>query len=277
MILLEDGEDLLVSDCFDYGPASLVTCKNAKATLINVSVDFVGFEHMLCISESSEVTAINVLRSAGEAICCDVSSTLDVYNRLAIGLYYEPTFHSATDDPEPSYEETDKLVLNTCEALTGTNHVTINQDKRYVKQGSNSFKHAGAKSGGNTQVVMEWRFQPVDVSKFMTGNGYLHLWIYVDDISANVWTGEIELTSSNTCDVQELSWPTVVNLTKQGWNELYLPLFGAKESGTPFDPTKVNYMRIFNTVNGTYNHPTFYIDDIYICNAECDSFIETID
>ncbi len=278
MILLEDGEDLLVSDCFDYGPASLITCVNAEATLINVSVDFTGFEHMLCISDDSRVTATNVLRSAGEALCCDEGSTLDVYNRLAIGLYYEPTFHSATDNAEPTYTETDKLMLNACESLKGTSNVTLNQNSQFIKQASASFKHAGNKSSGNTQVVLEWSFQPVDISQYMTGNGYLHLWIYVDDISNNVWTGEIELTSSGRCDVQELSWPIIVSLTKQGWNELYLPLFGAKETeATPFDPTRVNYLRIFNTVNGKYEHPTFYIDDIYICNAESDSFIQTID
>lgn len=92
-------------------------------------------------------------------------------------------------------------------------------------------------------------------------DGFLHLWVYVDDV-ANVSGGQIELTGSRAADVQEIHWNVKDYLTKNGWNELYLPLAEAIEEGGRPNFQLINYFRVYIAYTGTMKTG---ITDIYAC------------
>ena len=85
-------------------------------------------------------------------------------------------------------------------------------------------------------------FAPTDLSAYM--DGFLHLWVYVDDLS-KVTGGMIEITSYAGVDNQERYWNLTDYLTKSGWNELFLPLPEALTQGdAAFNPKEYQCMRI---------------------------------
>lgn len=74
----------------------------------------------------------------------------------------------------------------------------------------------------------------------------LTFWLYTS--TGNVTKSYLELTSSGTCDKEELCWTTkdaeFADL-KKGWNKIVLPLNSRDGSG--FDYTRVNYTRIWGS------------------------------
>ena len=96
-------------------------------------------------------------------------------------------------------------------------------------------------------LVLSRTFEPLDMSAFK--NGYLHLWLYIGDLS-RVIGGQIELTSSGVPDTQETSWDILAFAKKSGWNELYLPIAKANQIGNGADFSAINYMRIFMLTGG---------------------------
>ncbi len=93
-------------------------------------------------------------------------------------------------------------------------------------------------------IVYSRVFQSMDLSEF--ANGYLHMWMYVDDVThLRPYGGMIEITSSGTVDNEELYWDISEYVTQNGWNELYLPLSAARAQGdNPMDLSQVDCMRI---------------------------------
>ena len=95
-----------------------------------------------------------------------------------------------------------------------------------------------------------------DLSAFSGGS--LHLFVYVEDISL-ITGGEIELTSSGGPDQQEIHWNVKDQITKNGWNELSLPLSsGIPVSGSgplsgALNLKAVNYLRIYFLMGNTAN------------------------
>lgn len=74
----------------------------------------------------------------------------------------------------------------------------------------------------------------------------LTFWLYTS--TGEVTKSYLELTSSGTCDKEELCWTTkdaeFANL-KKGWNKIVLPL--SSRNGSGFDYTRVNYTRIWGS------------------------------
>jgi hypothetical protein len=134
--------------------------------------------------------------------------------------------------------ENGKLVLFDCE--TGDGKLLLTKNPAYIKQGEGAWRVSGAGGGSSNLTVT---FDPLDISSFME-DGYLHMWVYVDG-KLRIKEGQIELSSSGTCDVQEIYWNTGTYL-REGWNELRLSLASAtwKES-SKFDPTCLNYLRVY--------------------------------
>ena len=184
--------------------------------------------------------------------------------------YAESMMQETTDELDsyveknPAFkDEPSRVMINDCDSLDGLTEKVIgitqfNTDPKYVKEGRGSLRVSVG-----PQVFYEQIIPTTDIRDF-ANVGYLHMWIYVENANAFISSGQIELTSSGTCDIGEKAWD-VRTIKNDGWNELYLPIKDAKPLGTPaFDAKNVNYLRMFVNVP---QKMTIYIDDIYICNV----------
>lgn len=266
MVKVVDATDQAVNNIFMYAPYELISVSNSTATLINTSADFVGFGSVYHVQNGSQVVAVNALRSAGDSLFCDETSMFDIYNRVNTEIYYEGDFHwydSNVDDF--SYKVRKKTEIASENNMSGVGCVTLNTDKNFIKDGEYSYKHE-ASADGTSEVIMTYSFDAIDISAYMNSNSYLHMWIYAEDMSTQLWGGRIELTSSGRENSQMIYWVTTSFVTHNGWNEIWLPLGDVKTSGD-FNAEKVNFLRIYNTNNYFLNQGDFYIDDIYFCTA----------
>ena len=73
-------------------------------------------------------------------------------------------------------------------------------------------------------------------------------------------TGQIEITSSGTCDVNESNWNVDQYITKTGWNEIWLDISTAGSTGGEADLTRIHFFRIYIENSSA----TFYIDNIEV-------------
>ncbi len=121
----------------------------------------------------------------------------------------------------------------------------------------------GAYIGAETADIAVYAraFSPAMDLRNYVKDGFLHLWVYVDDV-ANVAGGQIELTGSRAADVQEIHWDVKEYLTKDGWNELYLPFAKAVEEGGRPNFQLINYFRVYIAYTGSMKTG---ITDIYAC------------
>lgn len=100
-------------------------------------------------------------------------------------------------------------------------------------------------AGHDPNGVLSVTYQPtspIDISKYID-DGYFHLMIYVNNPDALSTNGQIELTSSGKCDVEELHWAVPAGDLEQGWNEVFLPLDEADDNGA--NPEAINYFRFY--------------------------------
>jgi hypothetical protein len=97
---------------------------------------------------------------------------------------------------------------------------------------------------------------PIDMSSL--GNGdVLHVWIYIEDAEKLTGNGQLELTSSGTCDVEETSWSLTKEMFKNGWNELTLSVFNADMDTANL--SAINYIRFYEFTDG---QNSWSIDDL---------------
>ena len=115
----------------------------------------------------------------------------------------------------------------------------------------------GAIYTADATVRLIYSFDPLDITAY--DGSYLHMWVYVTD-HETIASGQIELTSSGTCDVAETAWNVTEHLTQNGWNEVWLPIDSAKGLA---DLAAVNYLRLFTIRSGNTATSAMYIDDVY--------------
>ena len=268
MIEVRDAQNQAINNVFMYAPYELVSVSNSTATMINTSADFVGMGSVYHIKNNSKVAIVNALRSAGDSIICDDTVTVDLYNRINTEIYYEGNFHTDAGHIDSfDFVVTDKLELGDETAPAG-NSAVVNTDPTYIKAGSASHRH-NPKATEQSEILYERVFSAKDISKYMTEGGYLHMWVYVEDMSTQLWGGAFELTSAGKADTQEIFWVETSFITHNGWNEVWLPLSDVKMQGM-FNSKAVNYLRIHSISNVTLGQSTMYFDDIYFCLAESD-------
>ncbi len=177
----------------------------------------------------------------------------DVYIcNIKDGALYDET---NTDTVGSAYRLFQLPVLNACEKTTGTTAVEINKKATYVKEGKRSFKCL------QNTVRLQYAIPETDISAYM--DDYLHMWIWVEDASL-LSGGQFELCSGGTCDVEENSWNVKTYLTRNGWNEVWLPMASpAQSTGGELDPTRFNYFRFYASQKaGHADVVPMYIDDI---------------
>ncbi len=273
VIEIVDAKGEQVSNVFMFTPSRIVYTERSTATVLNASSDAHGLNPMFDVTDHSDVVAVNALRSGGHSLGVDDSSDFKLYNRVAICDWFEPSFDSTRgDNPKREYEEYEQHMFNDGSVTDGVTGVRAYTGSEFSKSGGTSLHYTSNVQDTEDTVLLQ-KFAAMDISDYMNEDGYLHLWIHLEDLTNLWWTGEIRLESANGANIH---WATSTSLRNSGENELYLPLTGAVMQGK-FDPTSVTALRITNKVGLTEEPPDMYIDDVYLTLAEIDQPVELIE
>lgn len=104
------------------------------------------------------------------------------------------------------------------------------------------------KASGGTIVLERTLDPPIDISEYR-GIGYARLHLYIESVADMSDTpGQLELTSSGRCDVEETSWNISKSMLKDGWNTLYLSFESPGENAA--DLARINYVRVYIHITG---------------------------
>ena len=161
---------------------------------------------------------------------------------LESGIYYY------IDDIDFLYEadNSSKIILNECET-TDNLDVAGASLSDFSMYGEHSWR---TKSSRNT--VFSFTFDSIDISSYMS-TGYLCFYFYCPDKELLGTQLCVELTSSGTCDKNEITLDLNSYVTKDGWNEIRIPLSSMRRgsgSSSIFDPTACNFFRLFTLNSG---------------------------
>ncbi len=252
MVRLENAENQLAFNVFCYGHAGLFDVVNSTATLVNTSLDYLFMDKVVYELSGGACNIIGSLRVYGISLKVN-SGVLKAYGRIAFGELKEKAYDSSVslaDELEYVSPNAKRKTLFNCNTSNSGFNVSLNYNSNYIKEGIGSWRW-------NT-TTLEGKFTSVDISEYR--QGYLHFYIYCSDISKIGTEGQIEITSSGRCDVNEYNWMLMQYVTKTGWNDVWLDLAGAGTTGGVADLTSINYLRIY-TLN---SNATFYIDNIEV-------------
>ena len=252
MVRLENAENQVAFNVFCYGQSGLFDMVNTSATLVNTSLDYIPADKFVYELSGGSCDIIGSLRVYGTSIKVN-SGKLTAYGRIAFGEVKEKAYDSSVslvDEIEYVSSNAKRLSLFNCDSSNSSFNVTLNTwNSRYIYEGKGSWKWK--------TTTFEGSFTPVDISEYK--HGYLHFYVYCSDIS-KMGAGQIEITSSGKCDVNEYNWNVTQYITQTGWNEVWLDLFTAGITGGAADLSNINYMRIYILEASA----TFYIDNIEV-------------
>ena len=151
-----------------------------------------------------------------------------------------------TPTPTPTASQSGITLLDSCDNVSGwTGSNTISTDTANKKEGAASLTMTG--SG------IDWfkkTFSPAVNAGVTESNGYLHLWLYVSDVTKFGGDGQIEITSSGGADVNEYAWLCSSTTLVNGWNELFLKISNATKSGAP-NLSAINYFRFYRPLSAS--------------------------
>lgn len=144
--------------------------------------------------------------------------------------------------------------LDNCDSTSGwTGGSPVSLDTTNMKEGSGCLTR--------TASTTDWfkkTFNPAVNSGVTQTNGYLHLWLYVSDVTKISADGQFEITSSGGPDVNEYAWLGSSLSLVNGWNELNLKISNAIKTGTP-NLSAINYFRIYRPLSASI---TCKLDDL---------------
>ena len=254
MITVNSSSNEFILNCFTYGYKCLINTTNSTLLAVNTSIDYLLDDNYAYIVNGGDVTIANTFRVFGNSFN-RTSGHLKMYGRFDFRMKRETFFDSSisTDDtynPLPSGTLTVQN-LSTCESNTG-----VSGASRSLLQ-----QHGGTyswKASSQTNPSIAYTFTALDISSFFR-RGYLRFYVYCTTISKKGHTMTVELTSSGTCDDQEITYDVSNQIKVCGWNEVVIELStGSKGSSTVFDNTRCNYFRFYVLESNCY----YYIDDI---------------
>lgn len=231
-----NGEKCL--NVFCYGEAGLFDAYNSSAVLVNTSLDYIPNEKFVYEISGGEVTIIGSLRVYGTSIGYN-GGMVKACGRIAFGEIKEGVYDSAIstkDEIKYVDDNAKRLSLFDCDDKPSGFNLTLNTNKIYVDSGEASWKF----NGTDTKTV-GGAFAQTNISEF--AKGYLHVKVYASNL--NFGDGQIELTSSGTCDSNEINWSFSQAIKNQGWNDVYLALPSSGTTGGEIDLSKLNYLRIY--------------------------------
>ena len=252
MVRLENAQNQRAFNVFCYGQAGLFDMVNSTAILVNTSLDYLLADKIVYELSGGECAVIGSLRVFGISLKVN-SGKLTAYGRIAFGEPKEKAYDSsvsAKDEIGYVSASAKRKTLFDCDSWFSPFNVRYNSKAEYVMEGSGSWLWKSS--------TFEGSFDGIDISEYK--QGYLHFYIYCSDISKIGTEGQIEITSSGRCDVNEYNWELKQYVTKTGWNEVWLDLWAAASTGGVADLSNINYMRIY-ALNAT---ATFYIDQIEV-------------
>lgn len=158
------------------------------------------------------------------------------------------------------------MLIDTADSASGwTSGNTLSVDTQIKVNGA-----ASLKSTGTSPDRFRRRFTaPLDISKYR----FLTFWYYVDRPdrlgAAGGDMGQIEISSSGTFDNQEQNWNVRLQYLQRGWNYVVLDLPGRARGDVPFDPVRMNYLRIYHIPTGSI---TTRIDHVMFTSRPPKSF-----
>jgi len=139
-----------------------------------------------------------------------------------------------------------KTLVDACDeesTWTSTNGLTL--DESDFKEGE------ACVAGKNKEGIfsIEKKYKKSYYAPARKSDGYLQFWMYVSDPTPfSTGGGQIEITSSGTCDVQELGW-SIPTLNK-GWNKIVLKLSDGVARGGDIDLKHINFFRVWSKMDG---------------------------
>ena len=120
-----------------------------------------------------------------------------------------------------------------------------------VSAGTIMYQNGGAdnyfKNGPSGALVLDVKF---DEPFNLDDADYLYIRYYIEDPEKYANNGQIEITSSGTCDAQEYNWDLNTMPMDAGWNEWQVDIFEGRETGGMPDFEKINYFRIYFFTDG---------------------------
>ncbi len=119
------------------------------------------------------------------------------------------------------------------------------------------------KSAGNGQMRLQVkRNRSVDLSAYKQGGLTMSLYIGDRSAFASSWL-QVEITSSKTCDKNELYWQIRLSgLKENAWNTVELPFASAGREGGEIDLANVNYFRIWCEKSEPNKNALIIVDDV---------------
>jgi hypothetical protein len=151
------------------------------------------------------------------------------------------------------------LVLDNLENTTGWAG-TCSPESRNVHQGRGALRITSNDFGdGRLLCLAQKQMSPVDISKY--ADGYIRFYLYVENEDNLGDESQFELTSSGTCDQEELTCMINTLDLKSGWNEL---IYSIEELSGSVQVDKVNFIRLYMFQTGPQ---TLILDDICIGSA----------
>ena len=247
------GSNELILNCFSYGVKCLIDSTSSNVLAINTSLDYLLNDNYMYVINGGDVTIANTFRVFGKSFNL-VSGHLKIYGRFDFDNKREKTYDSnidSTDDPMPLPGNLTTVTLSNCENTTGVSGATASTQQRH--SGSRSWK-----ASSTTNPAISYSFSSRDISSYMS-TGYLRFYLYCSNVSNKGNAIYVELTSSGTCDSQEINFFLGSQIKTNGWNEILLEL-SAKQPGSAdeFNPESLNYFR-FHCLDASCN---YFIDDI---------------
>ena len=212
MVRLENAENQVALNVFAYGHAGLFEMVNTTATLVNTSLDYIVPSKYLYELSGGSCDIVGSFRVHGTSIKVN-SGTLTAYGRIAFGEVKEKTYNSAIsleDKIDYVSQNARRKTLFNCDSSHQGFNETINYSSQYKIEGIGSWKWQTT----SIQAILEGKFESIDVSEYK--NGYLHFYIYCSDVSKMGDAGQIEITSSGTCDINEYNWNVMRYVTQTG-------------------------------------------------------------
>lgn len=149
-----------------------------------------------------------------------------------------------------------KVQLSSMDEITET---TGGVNVEVVTAASEHIEGKGAlRSSSDSLLIVEVSFTPTDIEAYAMDGG-LHFWLYLEDADALDGNGQIELTSSGTCDIEETHWFLYDFAYEDGWNEIWFPFYTCETDEMNY--AACNYFRIYNFL---YYDTYMIVDDISI-------------
>ncbi len=276
--------------CFVNGGCACPTGETVYDVKVTADGSSVSYEGAIPVVDFFSATTIEEGSTLGFNLCINFGNMSESGGKQKCLTWAEKNYHARSGDsaipitllgPNTTLEDAlnaqkaaEKMIADAAEENDGkgilfagcnnTDKVTgVTVSEETHKSGSGSW----AFTLGSHQIV--YTPDPVDASKYDS----LEFDLYIADGAQieglKTDNSFLELTSSGSCDHQEIAWNISKILgddAKEGWNHVTLYFAEAEVTDGEIDLSAVNYMRFFNVSNA---HTTEgFIDNIRFTNAK---------